>query len=49
VEKIIKYLVQMSKIMGEVALDLEKVEIRLNGLELAFRENRDEDKLVGHE
>ena len=48
-EKAIKYLVEMSKTMDEVALDLEKVEIRLNSLELAFRENREKDKLVEHE
>lgn len=44
--KVIKYLVEMSKTMDEIALDLEQVAIRLNSLELAFRANRDEYKIA---
>jgi hypothetical protein len=49
VEKVIKNLAEMSKPMDEIALDLEKVAIRLNNLEVALRANSDEDKLVEHE
>ena len=48
-EKVIKYLVEMSKSMDEIALDLEQVAIRLNSLEMAFRATRDEYKLTVHE
>lgn len=48
-EKVIKYLVEMSKTIDEVTLDLEQVAIRLNSLEAVFRANRDEYKVVKHE
>ena len=43
-EKVIKYLLEMSKIIDEVALDLNQVEFRLNSLKVALGENVDEDK-----
>lgn len=44
-EKIIKYLLEMSKIRDEIAINLNQVAVRLNGLTVAIRENIDEDKL----
>jgi len=43
-EKAIKYLLEMSKIIDEVALDLNQVEVRLNSLKVAMGETVDEDK-----
>ena len=43
-EKVIKYLLEMSKIIDEVALDLNQVEVRLNSLKVAMGGNVDEDK-----
>jgi len=43
-EKAIKYLLEMSKIIDEVALDLNQVEVRLNSLKVAMEETVDEDK-----
>ena len=43
-EKVIKYLLEMSKIRDEVALNLNQVAVRLNSLNAAVRENIDEDK-----
>jgi hypothetical protein len=45
VEKVIKYLLEMSKIREEVAINLNQVAVRLNSLTVAMRENIDEDKL----
>lgn len=43
-EKIIKYLLEMSKIRDEVALDLKRVAARLDSLKVAMGENINEDK-----
>jgi queuine/archaeosine tRNA-ribosyltransferase len=45
VEKVIRDLLEMSKIRDEVAINLNQVALRLNSLTLAIRENIDEDKL----
>ena len=44
-QKVIRDLLEMSKIRDEVAINLNQVALRLNSLTLAIRENIDEDKL----
>jgi hypothetical protein len=45
VEKVIRDLLEMSKIRDEIAINLNQVAVRLNSLAVAMRENFDEDKL----
>jgi len=44
-EKVIEYLLEMSKIIDEVELDLNRVAVRLNSLRVTMRENIDNDKV----
>jgi len=46
VEKVIEYLLEMSKIIDEVELDLNRVAVRLNSLRVTMRENIDDDKVA---
>ena len=45
-EKVIEYLLEMSKIIDEVELDLNRVAVRLNSLRVTMRENIDDDKVA---
>jgi len=45
-EKVIEYLLEMSKIIDEVELDLNRVAVRLNSLRVTVRENIDDDKIA---
>jgi hypothetical protein len=46
VEKAIKNLVEMSKTVDEIALDLNKVESKLNNLKVALKAKLDEEESV---